>query len=431
MVDELATCQQADGDGYVAAIPDGKKIYTEVSHGDIRTEPFQLNGCWVPNYTLHKLFAGLRDAYHLCGNQKALRVSRTLADWLDGMLANLSEAQFQHMLAAEHGGMNETLADLYADTGDERYLALSRRFHHQAILEPLAEGHDILPGKHANTQIPKLVGLARRYELTGDDSDRRAAEFFWDRVVHHHSYVTGGHCDHEHFGEPDHLNDRLSSDTTETCNVYNMLKLTRLVFGWKPEAQVADFYERALLNHIRATQHPDGRVIYNLSLKPGGTKQYLPVDSFTCCGGTGMENHVKYGEAIYFHGDEELWVNLFIASEVAWKQRQLTLRQETTWPDGESSQLTFSCQSPQEFTLHIRHPYWATHGLGVSINGQPQQIDSQPSSFVSIHRVWQDGDTVTVTFPMSLRTESMPDNPRRIALFYGPTLLSGRSWAGR
>ncbi len=424
MVDELAACQQANGDGYVAAIPDGKKIYAEVGAGDIRTEGFQVNGCWVPNYTLHKLFAGLRDAYHYCGNETSLHVSRGLADWLDKTLANLSEAEFQKLLVAEHGGMNETLADLYADTGDQRYLALSRRFHHQAILQPLAEGQDILPGKHANTQIPKLVGLARRYEIAGDENDRRAAEFFWDRVVHHHSYVTGGHCDHEHFGEPDKLNDRLSTDTTETCNVYNMLKLTRLVFGWKPEAQVADFYERALLNHIRATQHPDGRVIYNLSLKPGGSKQYLPVDSFTCCSGTGMENHVKYGEAIYFRGSDDLWINLFIASEVTWKERQLTLRQETAWPDGDSTQLTFASQEPQEFTLHIRHPYWATNGLRITINGQAQPIDSQPSSFASIHRTWQSGDKVVVKFPMTLRTESMPDNTRRIAVFYGPTLLA-------
>ncbi len=424
IVSELAECQQAQGDGYVAAIPHGKEVYTQVGAGEIRSEPFQLNGCWVPNYTLHKLLAGLRDAYQWCDNQQALQVSRALVDWLDKTLANLTDEQFQQILVTEHGGMNEVLADLYADTQDDRYLALSRRFHHQAILQPLAAGEDILPGKHANTQIPKLIGLARRYELSGDENDRRAAEFFWDRVVHHHSYVTGGHCNYEHFGQPDQLNDRLSTDTTETCNVYNMLKLTRLLFGWKPEADLGDFYERALLNHIRSTQHPDGRVIYNLSLKPGGNKQYLTADSFTCCGGTGMENHVKYGEAIYFHGDDQLWVNLFIASEVNWQQRHLTLRQETAWPDADSTRLTFTCQTPQQLTLYIRRPYWATTGWAVTVNGQPQQLDSQPSSFVGINRMWQSGDQVVVTFPMSLRTESMPDNANRIAVFYGPTLLA-------
>ncbi len=424
MVDELAACQQANGNGYVAAIPNGKRIYAEVAAGNIRSAGFDLNGCWVPNYTLHKLFAGLHDAYHMCGNTKALRVSKGLADWLEKTLANLNDNQIQRMLAAEHGGMLESMANLYGDTDDERYLALSRCFHHKAILDPLARGEDILPGKHANTQVPKLIGVARRYELTGAQTDRRAAEFFWDRVVNHHSYVTGGHCDHEHFGEPDKLNDRLSEYTTETCNVYNMLKLTRHLFGWVPEARVADFYERALLNHIRATQHPDGRVIYNLSLKPGSQKQYLTKDSFTCCGGTGFENHVRYGDAIYFHGDTDLWINLFIASEVTWKQRQLVVRQDTTWPIGDCTQLTITCAAPQELTFHIRHPRWATNGIRIAVNGKRQAIESHPSSFINLHRTWTNGDKVTVTFPMSLYTESMPDNDKRIALFHGPTLLA-------
>ncbi|MHB8971360.1 MAG: glycoside hydrolase family 127 protein [Pirellulaceae bacterium] len=424
MVDELAACQDALGTGYVAAIPDGKRVYAEVAAGDIRSAGFDLNGCWVPNYTLHKLLAGLRDAYRQCGNAKALEIAKKLADWFEKTLEKLDDSQIQKMLMAEHGGINETFADLYADTGDPRYLALSRRFHHKTILDPLAQGVDILSGKHANTQIPKLIGLARRYELTGDEQDRAAAEFFWDRVVHHHSYVTGGHCDFEHFGEPDKLNDRLSPNTTETCNVYNMLKLTAHVFGWKPEADVADFYERALLNHIRATQHPDGRVIYNLSLKPGHHKEYLPTDSFTCCGGTGFENHVKYNEAIYYHNADELWVNLFIASEVHWRERGVTLRQETQWPTADNSTLTLECDQPQEFTLHVRHPYWATRGLSVSVNEQPVEVDTKPSSYVSIRRVWQNGDRIQVSFPMSLRTQAMPDNPNRIAVFYGPTLLA-------
>ncbi|MBC8097275.1 MAG: glycoside hydrolase family 127 protein, partial [Akkermansiaceae bacterium] len=322
IVTELAECQKAGGTGYIAAIPGGKKAYAEVAAGDIRSKGFDLNGIWVPNYTMHKVFAGLRDAYRLGGNPQALEVSKSLADWFEKTHAGLNEEQMQKILAAEHGGLNETFADLYADTGDERYLKLARRFHHKAILDPLARGEDILPGKHANTQIPKLIGLATLYELTGDRGDRAGAQFFWDRVVHHHSYVTGGHCDGEHFGAADRLNNRLSSNTTETCNVYNMLKLTEHVFGWNPSADAADFYERALLNHIRSSQHPDGRVIYNLSLKPGFHKEYQsPYDGFTCCVGSGMENHVRYGEGIYFHNDDNLWVNLFIASEVNWKAR--------------------------------------------------------------------------------------------------------------
>ena len=221
-VDELAECQKANGNGYLAAIPNGRAIYAEVAAGNIRAKDFDLNGGWVPNYTQHKVLAGLRDAYRLAGNAKALEVEKALADWFEKTLGGLNGEQMQKMLDCEHGGMNEVLADLYADTGAERYLKLSRRFHHQAILDPLAKGKDILAGKHANTQIPKLIGLAARYEITGDAADRAAADFFWDRVAHHHSYVTGGNCKDEHLGEPDKLNNRLGSKTTETCNVYNL-----------------------------------------------------------------------------------------------------------------------------------------------------------------------------------------------------------------
>lgn len=433
MVAELAACQAAHGDGYLAAFPNGRRVFAEIAAGNIRSSGFDLNGLWVPNYTLHKLFAGLRDAYRLTGNAQALEVARGLADWYERVFANLSEDQMQRVLACEHGGINETFADLYADTGDERYLRLSRRFHHRAILEPLAEGRDILPGKHANTQIPKLIGLAARYELAGDPRDRAAADFFWDRVVNHHSYVTGGHCDHEHFGPPDRLNDRLTTNTTETCNVYNMLKLTRYVFGWKPDARTADFYERALLNHIRSTQHPDGRVIYNLSLKPGHYKEYQPLrDAWTCCMGTGMENHVRYGDFIYFHDDAGLWVNLYIPSELDWRDLGVRVRLDTDWPYGDTAVVSVDCQEPREFTLRLRHPHWAEQGLIARVRSgeAPEAGDTYERSgdaapgYLEITRVWRSGDRVEIRFPMSLRTESMPDNPDRIAIFYGPTLLA-------
>lgn len=425
IVSELAACQDATGSGYVAAIPNGKRIYAEIAEGNIRSSGFDLNGGWVPNYNLHKTFAGLRDAYRLCGLQMALDVEKKLADWFEQTHAKLSEDQMQSILACEHGGLNEVFADLYADTGDERYLALSKRIHHQTILTPLRDGKDILPGKHANTQIPKLIGLAERYELTGDEDDRITAEFFWDRVVNHHSYVTGGHCDHEHFGEPDKLNDRLSTDTTETCNVYNMLKLTKHVFGWKPEAPVADFYERALLNHIRSTQHPDGRVIYNLSLKPGHHKEYQKkFDDFTCCVNTGMETHVKYGECIYFHNQNSIWINLFISSEVQWKDKDVILRQETDFPLKDSSRITIQSKNPQQFTLRIRHPHWAVNGMNILVNGKEIDKSTKPSSYMEIAREWKSNDKIEISFPMSLRTEPMPDNSKRFAVFYGPTLLS-------
>lgn len=427
IVAELDDTQRANGNGYLAAIPNGKKIFTEVAAGQIRSQGFDLNGGWVPWYTLHKLFAGLLDAHLYCHNTKALNIAIKLADWADSTLASLTEEQFQRMLACEHGGMNEALAELYARTGNGKYLKLSSRFHHKAVLDPLAQREDRLRGLHANTQIPKLIGLARRYELTGDSQDRTAAEFFWNRVVHHHSYVIGGNSEGEHFGPADKLNDRLSENTTETCNTYNMLKLTRHLFEWRPSAEYADYYERALYNHILASQNPDdGMVCYFVPLKAGSQKKYsTPFDSFWCCVGTGMENHSKYGDAIYFHNNDALWVNLFIASELQWREKNLTLTQQTDFPNSNTTVFTFKTRRPVSVALRLRYPGWATQGITVTVNGNPHAVAGKPASFVEIRRTWKDGDRVQLTLPMSLKLESLPDNPQRAAVLYGPLVLAG------
>ena len=427
VVNELELCQRAGGNGYVAAIPDGKRIFREIAVGDIRSQGFDLNGGWVPWYTLHKLFAGLLDVNKYCGNGKALTVAVRLADWANTTLANLTEEQFQRMLACEHGGMNESLAELYARTGNEKYLRLSRRFHHKAVLEPLAGREDRLQGLHANTQIPKLIGLARRYELTEDVADRTAVEFFWDRVVHHHSYVTGGNSEAEHFGPPDRLSDRLTENTTETCNTHNMLKLTRHLFQWHASAEYADYYERALYNHILASQNPDdGMVCYFVPLKAGAQKTYsTPFNSFTCCLGTGMENHTKYGDSIYFHSNDALWVNLFIASELNWREKGLYLTQETRYPEADTIRFTFKTMKPVTLAVRLRYPGWATQGLSVWINDRPKLVNGKPGSFVEIRRTWKTGDRISLKIPLSLRLEGMPDNPQRVAILYGPTVLAG------
>ncbi|MDQ3804505.1 MAG: glycoside hydrolase family 127 protein [Acidobacteriota bacterium] len=432
VVGELELCQKANGDGYVAAIPGGKKIFREVAAGDIRSQGFDLNGGWVPWYTMHKVFAGLLDAHHYCAGEKALAVATKLGDWADRTTAKLTEEQFQRMLAAEHGGMNESLAELYARTGDEKYLRLSRRFRHRAVLDPLARREDRLPGLHANTQIPKVIGLARLHELTGDASDRTAAEFFWQRVVRHHSYVIGGNSEGEHFGPPDKLDARLGQNTCETCNTYNMLKLTRRLFTWRPAVEYADYYERALYNHILASQNPeDGMFCYFVPLKPGAQKTYsTPFDSFWCCVGTGMENHAKYGEAIYFRGEDALWVNLFIPSEVRWKEKGLTLRQETRYPDEETVRLTFDLERPTALALRVRHPGWAAEGMRVLVNGRPQPAGAKPGGYVEIRRAWEGGDRVELKIPMSLRLEALPDNPNRAAVLYGPSVLAGELGPG-
>jgi uncharacterized protein len=427
MVDELKACQDADPTGYIGAFPNGKKILEEeVGRGNIRSAGFDLNGIWVPFYTEHKVMAGLDDAYHLCGNKIALEIETKFADWLFPVVSTLPDSLVQKMLRCEHGGINESMAELYGDTGNEKYLKLSRIFHHKAILDSLTHHKDILPGKHANTQIPKLVGLARRYELTADTSDRSAAEFFWDRVVHHHTYVTGGHCDHEYFGPADTLRNRLSNGTTETCNVYNMLKLSEHLFEWNAKPEVADFYERALFNHILSSQNPiDGRVIYNLSLEMGGCKEYQDPLWFTCCVGTGMENHSKYAREIYYHNNEALYVSQFIASTLNWEGKGLKVTQQTKYPEEQGTSLHFSCTKPVDLIVKIRYPYWANKGIEIHVNGKPFPVNEKTGSFVAIDRTWENGDKLEVKFPFNLRLENMPDDRNRIAVMYGPMVLAG------
>jgi len=427
IVDELETCQLADGQGYIGAFPNGKKILEEeIAKGDIRPQPFDLNGIWVPYYTQHKMMAGLRDAYRLCGVEKALNIEKNFADWLGGIVANLNDEQIQRMLECEHGGINEVLADLYVDTKNAKYLKLSKVFHHKAVLDSLAAGVDILPNKHGNTQIPKLIGVARRYEITGDLHDKRAAEFFWQSVVNHHSYVTGGHGNHEYFGQPDQLRNRLSDETTETCNVYNMLKLSRHLFQWDASAEIADYYERALFNHILSSQHPDnGRVIYNLSLEMGGHKRYQDPEGFTCCVGTGMETHSKYGRNIFFKNEDELYVSQFIAAVVNWKEKGVMVTQTTEFPNEQGTTIKIETAVPREFTLLIRYPSWAEKGIDVLINGEKQKVDQKSQSFIALTRQWASGDKVEMNFPFTLRLETMPDDENRIAILYGPLVMAG------
>lgn len=427
IVDQLAECQSADGEGYIGAFPDGKRILEEeVAKGDIRSQGFDLNGIWVPYYTQHKVMMGLMDAYELLGNKKALEVNVKFADWLYTVVKDLTDEQVQTMLNCEYGGMNEALAELYAVTGDQKYMDMTASFYHKSILDPLAAHEDILPGKHANTQVPKLVGLARIYELTGDQKDREAAEYFWDRVVNHHSYVTGGHCNHEYFGAPDTLRNELSDGTTETCNVYNMLKLSSHMFEWDAKPEVADFYERALFNHILSSQNPnDGRVIYNLSLEMGGHKIYQDPLWFTCCVGTGMENHSKYGRNIYYHNNDELYVSQYIASELNWKEKGLKLTQETNYPEEQATKLTIHTESAQKLALKVRYPYWADQGIELLVNGEQQKVNQEAGSFVTLERNWKDGDVVELKMPFSLRLESMPDDSSRVAVLYGPLVLAG------
>ena len=424
VVSELAVCQQAIGTGYVAGIPEGQRVFAEIAAGHIQAEGFSLNGVWVPWYTMHKLFAGLLDAYLYCGNSQALEIATKLADWVAEITKNLSEDQWQRMLNCEHGGMNESLALLYLYTGNEKFLDLAKKFYHRRVLDFLARQEDRLAGLHANTQIPKVIGVARLYEITGEERFRIIAQFFWDTVVQNHTYVNGGNSSGEYFGPPGQLSNRLV-DTTETCNTYNMLKLTRILFTWFPHARYADYMERALWNHILAHQHPrTGMFVYKGFLDLGARKHYsTPFDSFWCCVGTGMENHARYGEYIYFRDSEGIFVNLFVASRLQWKDKALVLEQHTRFPEEPVSRLVFRLQAPADFAVRIRHPWWARDGIHITVNGQKITDSSTPGSFVTIRRTWSEGDEVTIELPMRVYCESMPDNPRMIAFLYGPLVL--------
>ncbi len=432
VVRQLDECQQAGKDGFLGAMPNGRRVFEEVSRGEIRSAGFDLNGAWVPWYNLHKLFAGLIDSYRYCDNEQAKTVVCKLADWAIHATKNLNEAQWQQMLACEHGGMNESLAELSAIADNPAYMELAHKFYHRAILDGLAEGRDTLGGKHANTQIPKAIGAATIYALTGEEKFGKISTVFWDTVIHHHTYVTGGNSDGEHFGAPDQLNDRLSNSTTETCNVYNMLKLTAALFERDPKPEYAEYAERALWNHILGSRHPEsGQVCYFLTLKPGATREYKGDYEFTCCNGSGMETPVRTADYIYFHhGAEQVWVNQFIPSEVTWKAAGVTLRQETKFPAEPSTQVTVSCAKPTTFKLHFRHPKWVAGPLAITINGEKVDVTSSPGGYATIEREWKDVDTLSVELPMTLHTESMPDNLKRIAVFNGPILLAGNLSGG-
>ena len=429
LVREMKEVQDKQGDGYLGALKDGKEKLQEVANGNIRSASFDLNGLWSPWYVQHKLFAGLRDAYRYTNNRTALEIETRFAAWVESIIGKLDEAQTQHMLNTEFGGMGEVLADLYADTGDKRWMALSDRFQHHAVLDPLARHEDHLAGLHGNCQIPKLIASQSRYLYTGNASDGSAAAFFWDAVVHHHSFATGGHGKDEYFGPPEKLSDRIDGRTDESCNVYNMLKLTRSLFTLHPEMPYAEFYERALFNHVLGSMDPeDGRTCYMVPVGRGVQHEYQDMQhNFTCCVGTGMENHALHGAGIYFEAGDRLWVNLFAPSTAEWKAAgaNLNLTLETDFPEGESATLKLSLKAPKRYTLLLRRPTWAGEGFQVKVNNQPVKNLPAPGVYVELKRAWKSGDTVTLVLPKSLRLEPLPDNPHRAALMWGPLVLAG------
>jgi uncharacterized protein len=427
LVAELKAVQDAHGDGFAGALEGVKQAFADVSKGTIRSANFDLNGLWSPWYTLHKTFGGLRDAYRYTGNSSARDVSIKFAGWAERVLAPMNEEQVQRMLATEFGGMNEVLADLFADTGDERWLVLSRRFEHRAVLDPLKRREDPLDGLHGNTQVPKLLGSAARYAYAGDPADLAAASFFWDRVVNHHTFATGGHGKDEYFREPDRLSHITEGRTAETCNVYNMLKLTRRLFALQPDIQYAEFHERALFNHILGSMDPtDGATCYMVPVGRSVRREYQDMNrSFTCCVGSGLESHALHGLGLYYESGNRLWVNLYAPSTATWESAGVGLTMETSFPEGDAATLTIATRAPKDFTLALRRPSWARDGFAVTVNGQPAGALGAPGSYVEIARTWKSGDTVSLKLPKTVRLDRLADNPQRAVVMWGPLVLAG------
>jgi len=426
---ELRKCQLARNSGYVGAIPKEDSIFWKLKHGIIKSSGFDLNGGWSPWYTVHKVMAGLADAYLYCDNQTALDILVGMSDWTYDVLSNLDNGQLETMRKCEYGGMNDILVHVYELTGNDKYLKLSYKFHDQFVMGQLAKKIDPLPGKHSNTNVPKAIGSARRYELTKADSDRTISSFFWQTMVDNHTYVIGGNSNYEYCGEQRKLNDRLSDNTCETCNTYNMLKLTRHLFAIAPSDKLGDYYERALYNHILASQNPQsGMMCYFVPLRMGTKKEFSDeFNTFTCCVGSGIENHAKHAEGIYYRGkDGSVYVNLFIPSTVTFDPKGLTLIQETSFP--ESNRVSFRTRGPSKspLTLRIRYPQWAKDGITLTLNDKPVPDPKVENGFMIITRKWKEKDTLVMTLPMNLRSESMPDNPNRVALLYGPIVLAGQ-----
>ena len=420
LVAGLVQCQKKIGTGYLSAFP--AELFEHLAQG---------KNVWAPFYTYHKIMAGLLDMHVLTGNTDALQACEGMARWAGEYFWGISAEQRQRMLRTEYGGMNEVLVNLAALTRKDRYLDTAGMFEQPSILDPLADRRDELQGLHANTNVPKMIGAARRYELTGELRYRRIAEYFLDEVLSARSYAIGNTSLDEHWKTPaGHLEGTLGWTNAECCVAYNLMKLERIVFGWTAETRWMDAYERALFNCRLGTQNADGLKQYFFPLASGYWRAYnSPEESFWCCTGTGAEEFAKLTDTIYFYRGSEVYVNQFIASTLDWKSEEINIQQSTSFPREQGTMLKVSCAKPHLRTIHVRIPNW-TSGAEVKINGRSQEAVADPGSYLAIRRVWQDGDTLSVGLPMGLRQEPLPGDASVTAVLYGPLVLAARLGAG-
>lgn len=410
---------------YIGGVPNSAKMWTAFSKGDFG--PYF--GIWAPFYNIHKMYAGLRDAWLYCGNEQAKNLFLKFCDWAVDITRDLNDEQMEKMLGNEHGGMNEVLADAYAITGEQKYLDCARRFSHRMLLVPLENGKDCLDNMHANTQIPKVIGYQRIAELAHDVQYHNASEYFWEIVTRQRSLALGGNSRREHFPTKENCIDYINDiDGPESCNTYNMLKLTEDLNRVKPNGMYGDFYETAMFNHILSAQHPQhGGYVYFTSARPRHYRNYsAPNKAMWCCVGTGMENHGKYGQFVWTHDkgvkaeDDALYVNLFVASELNWKDRKMVIRQQTAFPYAESSVVEVA-KGKGTFILKVRKPSWCEN---FTVKGVGFDADSyEENGFVCMKRKWKKGDQVKISMPMHAYIKPMINVPQYVAIMYGPILL--------
>lgn len=433
MLTELRECLKVNGInnaewgiGYVGGFPNSAVLWPAFKKGNFSI----YLSAWAPFYNLHKMYAGLRDAWLYGDSDEAKALFLQFCDWGIDITSGLTDEQMQTMLNMEHGGMNEIFADAYQITGNEKYLEAARRYSHQQFLKPLSKRIDNLDNKHANTQIPKFIGYTRIAELSGDKAYKEAGRFSWETIMENRSLAFGGNSRREHFpsvaSSGDYIND---VDGPETCNSYNMLKLTENLFRMEPSAHYADYYERTLFNHILSTQHPEhGGYVYFTTARPRHYRVYsTPNNAMWCCVGTGMENHSKYNQFIYTHAGDTLFLNLFVASELNWKDKKVRIRQETNFPYEEGTKLTIT-EGSSRFSLMVRYPGWVQEGaLKISVNETEIDYTTLPSSYICIDRKWKKGDVIKMELPMHNSVEQLPNLKQYIAFMHGPILLGART----
>ncbi|MFW5753274.1 MAG: beta-L-arabinofuranosidase domain-containing protein [Marinilabiliaceae bacterium] len=433
MLSELKECQEANninnsdwGVGYIGGFPDSNNLWSAFKKGDFSI----YNSAWAPFYNLHKMYAGLRDAWLYCDNDTARDMFLKFCDWGISITSDLNQEQMQSMLDMEHGGMNEIFADAYQMTGDKKYLAAAKSYSHKKLLNPLSKKTDNLDNKHANTQIPKFIGFTRIAELSSNKKYEKAGRFSWETITENRSLAFGGNSRREHFPSAESCRDYINDvDGPESCNSYNMLKLTEDLFRMKPSAHYADYYERTLFNHILSTQHPEhGGYVYFTTARPRHYRVYsAPNEAMWCCVGTGMENHGKYNQFIYTHSDDSLFLNLFIASELNWKDKKVSIKQETNFPYEEQTKLSIT-KGASDFKLMVRYPGWIKEdSLKISVNGKAVNYSALPSSYICIDRNWKKGDVLEIELPMHSTFERLPNVPDYIAFMHGPVLLGAKT----